>query len=178
VTDPYNSGKKRDPDPWRGEREKRDRRRETNASPIIQRKTIIDSAGISVTYGIELYRKNYSVVRQDSHGGWRYVSGGKHIGFDKARNLFASLTIQPRGQNPNKRPEVLLIERRAGKVIMQRIKNPIDIMTALNAAGDLAMIKEFSDEKRAGAFKVRRKNPYGEGHCPPHLKKFRFKKVK
>lgn len=60
----------------------------------------------------------------------------------------------------------------------RRQKNPIDIMTALNAAGDLAMIKEFSDEKKAGAFKVRRKNPFGEGVCPPHLKKFRFRKVK
>lgn len=76
-------------------------------------------------------------------------------------------------------PEVFVIDRRGKKVVVQRVKNPIDIMTALNAAGDLAMIREFSDEKRAGAFnKPRRKNPYGAGKCPPHLKKFRFKKVK
>lgn len=74
--------------------------------------------------------------------------------------------------------EVIVIDRRGKKVVVQRVKNPIDIMTALNAAGDLAMIREFSDEKKAGAFKVRRKNPYGEGKCPPHLKKFRFRKVK
>lgn len=61
----------------------------------------------------------------------------------------------------------------------RRKKNPIDIMTALNAAGDIAMMKEFSDEKAAGAFvKKRRKNPYGQGKCPPHLKKFRFKKMR
>lgn len=60
-----------------------------------------------------------------------------------------------------------------------RRKNPLDLMTALNAAGDLAMMAEFNDEKKSGAFKPkRRKNPYGEGKCPPHLKKFRFRKTR
>jgi hypothetical protein len=75
-----------------------------------------------------------------------------------------------------KHPEVLIVDKRGRKTVVIRTRNPLDLMTALNAAGDLAMIKEFSDEKKSGAFK-RRKNPYGEGRCPPHLKKFRFKKV-
>lgn len=74
------------------------------------------------------------------------------------------------------RPEVLLVERRGRKVIVQRVRNPIDIMSALNAAGDLVAVQQLAQEaeKKRG----RRKNPYGEGRCPPHLKKFRFKKVR
>lgn len=91
----------------------------------------------------------------------------------------SSVKNDRRHKNPLRgaKPEVLIVERTGRRVIVRRVKNPIDIMTALNAAGDLAMIREFTDEKRAGAFKVRRKNPYGVGKCPPHLKPFRFKKV-
>ena len=82
-------------------------------------------------------------------------------------------------KNDRRIKEVIVIDRRGKKVVVQRVKNPIDIMTALNAAGDIAMLGEFAGEKRAGDFqRKRRKNPYGEGRCPPHLKKFRFKKVR
>lgn len=83
-----------------------------------------------------------------------------------------------RRKNPARPSEVVIVERRGKKVIVQRVKNPLDIMTALNAAGDIAMIKEFAGEKSHGDFtpkKKRRKNPFGKGVCPPHLKKYRFK---
>lgn len=86
-----------------------------------------------------------------------------------------------RSRNPSRAPkvQVVVITDRRGKVQAKRVRNPLDLMTALNAAGDIAMIKEFAGEKRAGAFtpKKRRKNPFGEGVCPPHLKKFRFRKT-
>lgn len=69
---------------------------------------------------------------------------------------------------------VVVIDYKKGRPVIHRVKNPLDLMTALNAAGDIAMIREFTDEKKAGAFKPKRKkNP-----CPPHLRKFRFRKVK
>jgi hypothetical protein len=68
--------------------------------------------------------------------------------------------------------EVIVIDRRGKRVVVSRVKNPLDIMTALNAAGDLVAVKELFP-KRAGK---KRKNPFGEGKCPPHLKKYRFRK--
>lgn len=105
----------------------------------------------------ELYSSRYKIEGYMGYGEWATV----------------------RAKNPI--PQVLLVERRAGKVIVQRVKNPLDLMTALNVAGDLAMMGEYVGEQRHGSFtkqKTRRKNPFGEGVCPPHLKKFRFRKVR
>lgn len=69
----------------------------------------------------------------------------------------------------------MVVGYKGGKPVIHRVKNPLDLMTALNAAGDIAMIREFTDEKKAGAFtpKKRKKNP-----VPPHLKKYLFRKVR
>lgn len=148
MSDPYNSAKSKK-DPWREVPVKKDRTRNPSES-------------------LSLWSLRWSVAR------------GHHWEHERR------VTVQTAGQwlqeFQKDEPRTLFVvsEKKPTAALAQkpRQRNPLDLMTALNAAGDIAMIKEFSDEKKAGAFKVRRKNPFGEGVCPPHLKKFRFRKVK
>ena len=150
MSDPYNSGSRPKKDPWREVPVKKDRRVIRIENPVmrLRKPKIGDTVNVFGRTARVVKLHGMGTVDAETSDGKRYRVTGLPI---------MDIDI------PSPR----------------RKKNPIDIMTALNAAGDIAMLGEFAGEKRAGDFqRKRRKNPYGEGRCPPHLKKFRFKKVR